>query len=437
MKKELIKDRLDKANKKLKPITEKQKAYFISKLKHPFLTKSGVTVCPMCGQHFVSGKKRDEAVECPTCKSKGIIKHNKRIVDDIYYCTTEKVDEFQVIRMYVVYVSYHYDRDFEGKHFYIDFSECYRNLINEMGRVYDYARGLKPFAGYRKDPYDWSKDLHLYKYKFTGYNYYICDQTPFTCYPYGSVQPWLRKRGLTANLNHYDYISPLMLMKELLSNPIAETIVKRKEYRWFHLSRSLLNTMWRQIKICFRNHYYPEDISMWYDTMKMAKEVGFDIMNPKYVCPGDLKYFHDQMMKKKQKLDAKRAHERMLEKLKRKEADIKSYNEWVKRFYPICINGSGFEIRVIPCAEDFFELGEKMHQCLATSEYYNNRESIVLSAWLNGKVIENAEVRMEDFKIIQCFSNHNTFSEYHEQILDLINSNIKNEFLKNKIQLTA
>ena len=76
----------------------------------------------------------------------------------------------------------------------------------------------------------------------------------------------------------------------------------------------------------------------------MSNAIGRDIRSPKYVCPKNLKQAHDEVMKIKQKIDAKIDFEK-----KRKQA-IKDEREYLKqkgRFFGIAFGDNLIQIGVL------------------------------------------------------------------------------------------
>lgn len=101
-------------------------------------------------------------------------------------------------------------------------------------------------------------------------------------------------------------ISVVKAMIQLLTNSIAETIVKQGQINVF---KYMLKRGDRQLpymyalNICHRNRYIIKDASMWFDYMDLLSEFRLDTHNARYVCPTDLKREHDRMMVKKQNLE--------------------------------------------------------------------------------------------------------------------------------------
>ncbi|MBR8778945.1 hypothetical protein IX303_001768 [Porphyromonas levii] len=64
-----------------------------------------------------------------------------------------------------------------------------------------------------------------------------------------------------------------------------------------------------------------------------------------------------------------------------------------------------------------------MHHCLFASEYHLKPNSLILSATINGKRIETIELNLETLKVVQSRGVCNSTTEYHDQILQLVQQN--------------
>lgn len=65
-----------------------------------------------------------------------------------------------------------------------------------------------------------------------------------------------------------------------------------------------------------------------------------------------------------------------------------------------------------------------MHHCVYNCAYYARKESLVLSAKKNGKRLETIEVNLNTFKIVQSRGVCNQNSDYHKQIIRIVEKNM-------------
>lgn len=412
----------------LPDISEPQKNYFISHVIKYHIYHNGKYTCPDCGKTY-SNKKRKvlEDVKCPHCGCKGkSVKVREKYSTELSYGMTTCRDGFQIIRMFIVWSQFR-----EGKKAEYTFNEVYRNYINEDGRTTDMCVGIS--YHFYENEYKFGGDLHIYKP--TYYSSWATDIAPHYWNPKGSIIPKLRQRGFKGSTHD---ISPRQLMEHMLQeNPEVETIYKAGYYGILEkLSMSFMKDYFGTIKIAIRNRYKAKNWVIWRDYISMCKELRFDIMNPKVVCPEDLNKAHDDVSAKKRRHDEK-IRERLRKELEKKnlkdatddEARAK-YAEHIKPYMGIEVKGKGITIKPIPTSDDFFWLGKEMHQCLATNAFYKEFDSVILSAWVDGKVLENMQISLSRFKVIQCFGNDNKFSSRHEQILELVSSKLIDEIKK-------
>lgn len=215
-------------------------------------------------------------------------------------------------------------------------------------------------------------------------------------------------------------ISVVKAMIQLLTNSIAETIVKQGQINVF---KYMLKRGDRQLpymyvlNICHRNGYIINDASMWFDYMDLLSEFHLDTHNARYVCPTDLKHEHDRLMVKKQKIEEQKT-------LEQKENENRKYMREKQAFLGLCFEGDGIIVSVLQSVKDFYEEGEAMHHCVYSNGYYKKKNSLILSAKKDGKRIETIEVNLKTFKIIQSRAVCNQTSEYHNSIIELVNRNM-------------
>ncbi|WP_211834177.1 PcfJ domain-containing protein, partial [Porphyromonas levii] len=73
--------------------------------------------------------------------------------------------------------------------------------------------------------------------------------------------------------------------------------------------------------------------------------------------------------------------------------------------------------------QEYLEEGTAMHHCLFASEYHLKPNSLILSATINSKRIETIELNLETLKVVQSRGICNSTTEYHDQILQLVQQN--------------
>ena len=105
----------------------------------------------------------------------------------------------------------------------------------------------------------------------------------------------------------------------------------------------------------------------------------------------------------------------------------KKKKEWVRtyqrRFKDMCINSDGFTIKALLTREDFDEEWKALHHCIKT--YYGKLDTLLVSISVGEKKTETAEIDLKSYEIRQCRGANNQPSEYHERIVQLLNSQVK------------
>ena len=164
------------------------------------------------------------------------------------------------------------------------------------------------------------------------------------------------------------------------------------------------------------------DISLWYDYVDMLRRLGKDIHSPKYVCPENLQESHDTAQRKLQTKQDKEAEARRRQKAIENEERFQALKV---PFFGITFTDGVIQVKVLESVQEYLEEGKALHHCVFTNEYYLKKQSLILSARIDGKRIETIEVSLETMKVIQGRGLQNKNTEYHEQIVNLVNANCK------------
>ncbi len=234
-------------------------------------------------------------------------------------------------------------------------------------------------------------------------------------YPRQKLIPEVKRAGYKKNIK----AKPFDLSHTLLSDNRMETLLKTGQTELFKLflndkSRKI-SDYWASIRICNRNGYKIKDASLWCDYINYLRYFGKDLHNAKYVCPSYLHKEHDRYMDKKAKAETQKE----IEKLREKEAD---FAEAKGKFFGILFSDGTITVRVLESIEEMILEGKFMHHCVG--DYYSKADSLILSATINGKRIETVEISLSRLAVIQSRGVCNKNTEYHDQIIGLVNKNI-------------
>ena len=137
--------------------------------------------------------------------------------------------------------------------------------------------------------------------------------------------------------------------------------------------------------------------------------------NARYVCPYDSQKEHDRYMGKKAKAEAQKE----IEKLRKNEADFAKIKG---KFFGLFFSDGTITVRVLESIEEMILEGEIMHHCVA--DYHSKEDSLILSATIDGKRIETLEISLSKLMVIQSRGVCNKNTDYHDQIIELVNKNI-------------
>lgn len=246
-------------------------------------------------------------------------------------------------------------------------------------------------------------------------------------YPKVKVLQILRRNGLRSSFHG---VTPAILIRALLGESrYTEMLLKTKQYSLleFYMYRGCLSHPWA-VNICNRNGYIVKDGSMYDDYLRLLDYFHLDTHNAHYVCPKNLKAAHDELVSRKQRIEARARAEsdrkRRIERMIRIKADIASFIKRIQPFLGIEIKEDDIVIRPLQSVSQFYQEGKAMHHCVYANEYYKKKDCLILSARVAGKRKETIEVNLKTFKVIQSRAVCNKNSEYHERIIELMNRNM-------------
>ena len=391
-------------------------------------TKKGIMTCLECG-HEWENKTTKTHCTCPHCNIRLKIEDTKKRVfnDYEYFCMITACKGFQVLRF--VYINCHAKVGQKANYFH---SEVIQLWIAPSGKHATIAR-LRPMSCF-VDTWIFSSELELRPNK-SFYN-----AIPTRIYPQQKVIPEIKRSGYSKQI---DGLTPFDVFHLLLSENRTETLLKSGQielFKYFAYNKSRnINDYWASIRICIRNKYTITDATEWCDYITLLRYFQKDLHNAKYVCPNNLKAEHDRFSVKKEQIwereqaerEQANAHEweqRQIEKEKMQLEEITEneyiYKEAKSKFFGIQFTDGTIQVKVLDSVQAFFEEGKALKHCVFTNEYFLENDSLILSASLNGERLETIEISLSELRVLQCrgFLNENT--EYHDQILKLVNKNI-------------
>ena len=403
-------------SKRLPKLTATQKAYaFRHCFKHYAIKRAdGMNICTECGHSWKSDHDLADTLCGCTCPHCGMqleaLRTRKSVFRDMeYFSIITTCKQYQVVRFFSVKSRYKAGKPAEYSVF-----EVVQRWIAPDGKTTTVAR-LRGMSLFYYDLWTEYSDMEVRKnQKFRAY-----DIDPVCTYPRQRFIPELKRNGFKGD---YHNILPYDLFTAILSDSRAETLLKAGQYamlRYYIRSPFDMERYWASVKICIRNGYTISDGSMWRDTIDLLRHFGKDTNSPKYVCPADLKAEHDKLVIKRNR---QRERERTEGQRRKAVEDEKNYLKAKGMFFGLVFSDNLILVKVIESVEEMIEEGRLMHHCVGG--YHNRKDSLILSATIDGKRIETVEVSLKTFEVVQSRGVCNGNTEYHERIIALVNDNI-------------
>lgn len=420
---------VDNLSKQLRPIDweyiDKCIAKQAERTAFSYPKKKGYT-CGICGTAFEKKYK-----SCPHCRAKfENYLEMKGYTENLIEGQIDRVGQWMIERL--VRIKIFHSR---GKGQAVQVREVLQRWVPYQafadGSVED--RGLRK-AVFRATPREFmTGDLSMYgvleiRRPFRRNDFVIAgcyDYTPLSGYLWKfRIPSELRRRGLTPKIDEPIYYSHL-----LMNYPHFETLVKTncsKLTRQFLGINGMdrLDKLWPSLKIALRGGLIDKEcygnVSEFLDYLDMVVEgMPENNRNLTVVLPNDFKNSFE--------IARRRAE------LARNRAEIIKCNKTLKRTRESLSNrlkiaNGNLLVVVLTSVEQFIHEGRTLHHCVYANKYYKKSESLILSARKiddPNTPVETIEIRLDDnFRIAQCYGDHNHPSLYHDEILQLVNSAI-------------
>jgi hypothetical protein len=400
---------------KLPRISKAQKEWAIQNcIRHIGLrTVKGVITCLDCGHRWQGNGVLADTIldmECPHCCAKLDVIHTRKRVfrQSEYFCTVTTKGGFQVLRFF--FLQYHAKA---GEKAQFSISEVVQRWIAPNGK-YETIAKTKPLS-YYEDTWSFSSRLEI---RPEREHHHI---NPTGIYPRQQFLDELKRSGYTGETYR---INPFTLFHTLLLDSRAETLLKAGQanvLKYFAGKNfDKISDYWTSLKICIRNGYQISDVSIWRDYIDLLRFFGKDLHNAHYVCPADLTAEHDRYVKMKRVWQER---ERKKEKEKKALEDEAAFRELKSRFFGIAFTDGIIQIRVLESVKEVMQEGDILHHCVFANEYHLKADSLILSACVNGQRMETVEFSLSQMKVVQSRGIRNNNTEYHDQIINLVNKN--------------
>ena len=376
--------------------------------------------CSECGRLWVDTTGQKEGyILCPYCGERLEIKSSrkKKLRQYEYMTIVTAVDKFQVLRHFEIGKC----KGTQMGEMWYHIEEVCQQWITENRKETVMAKPLNM----GKRAWIYTQPISIKStYDYYGYN---CYDLYGKVYPKVKLLPVLRRNGLRTSFHG---ITPANLIRALLGeSKYAEMLLKTRQYSMldFYMHRRCLSHPWT-INICNRNGYIIKDGSMYDDYLRLLDYFHLDTHNAHYVCPKNLRKAHDELLKRKQKIEARERMERERIERMKKEKELKRniavFWKKIQPFLGLQIKDEGIVICPLESVTQYYQEWKTMHHCVYNCAYYARKESLVLSARKNGKRLETIEVNLNTFKIVQSRGVCNEDSKYHKQIIRIMENNM-------------
>ena len=410
-------------SKHLRPITKTQSKWAFRECIDHFAYRlpKGRTTCMDCGYSWVMDKQR-ETCTCPHCRAKLQVKetYERKLQQKQYFTILTTCGEFQVLRMFLLVVGM--EKGYKAQTSIIEIGQYWWNMQGRKAVV-----AIQRVLGHYVDTFSYYSPMAI---RNDNEAYQHIAYSPI--YPKFKVIDILRRNGFKDN---FYGIVPTQLIPALLTDNRVETLLKagRTDHlRYFLGNRRTFEDLWQSYKIAVRNGYEIADISLWNDYVDTLRRLGKDIHNPKYLCPTDLKGEHDHRHNELLRL---REREEIEQKQKKAMEDEKRFKELKSKFFGIHFTDGTIQVHVLESVREHLEEGVSMHHCVFSNAYYLKEDSLILSATIEGKRIETIEVSLKSLEVVQSRGVCNKNTEYHDQIVNLVNANRR--LIRQRIKTTA
>ena len=403
---------------KLSKVSKKQELWFHKKMSRHFVQSTRTVYCLECGHQWNNPSPLSNSLlgcTCPKCKTKLEVKnqyfpHFEEVMSAAIF---DSKDDFQVVR--IIYVTKTFSKREPAKYWH---QEVLQYWIDATGKMVTVSRHLNSLSGYYNS-WSWGSEMEVRSTNSVIHNNTVVN--PYCTYPKAKILPVLERNGFTGNT--YD-LPPQKLFRMILTDSKAETLIKTKQEKLlqaYYKSNFHVTKFWKSILICIRNGFVFDDVSMWLDYMGFLEYFQKDLFSPKYICPQNMKAAHDLFLRKKRKAEAQKEKAEQLLKI---ELHQKQYFKQKKKFFGLRFIQDNITVKPLESVSEFYDEGKILNHCVFYSNYFQRKNSLILSARIDNLPVETIEVSLKPLQILQARGINNHPTPYHDDILNIIQSNL-------------
>lgn len=415
-----LQNKVVRLSRRLSPITEKQASNGYHLLGNYVVRSRKSLFCLECGHSWREENSMHtdvlEGCECTECgKCLKLASYRRSFDEKVYYGIMTVSGGMQVIRIITLCKNY---KKNEAPSFW--YQEVMQHWISEDGKITTMALKINGMSPYY-DQWVYGSDMEIRQMGGSYNSDMRFEITPYEFSPRSRVLSIIKRNGY--NGNDCD-IPPHIIFSMLLKDQRSELLMKTKRYQLLNhrfRNKEQQDKFWPSIMICIRNNYEISNISDYMDYLRLLEQFGKDLHNSHYVCPSNLKKEHDRYVKKMNEINRKKKLEEQRKLIAEREIE---YNKGRKKYFGIAFGNEIISVKVLQSVQEFFDEGQILHHCVFSGGYYSKKNSLVLSARIDNKPVETIEVLLSDMKISQSRGILNNPTEFHDQIISLVNNNL-------------
>lgn len=413
--------------------TPKQAAYA---RRHCFdddiLESRGRCLCTACKHTWHIKDTSVNNLKCPHCgKTLNVVHHKQKLNSYNYFTVLTTKANMQVVMWYLV------KRTVSKTEDNFEFAHVGSEWIREDGKRFSVE--LPRFTMcWRKDQWIYGSEMELRRCSM--FARYLASSASYCV----RVLPKLKRNGWKKKSQFVGYETEVM--RNLLSNKSFESWFKighygvcwdwmRREsnhYNYWSTKAEMLPKELTLIKLANRKHIVFDTKDKWLDYLDYLKDLEYmqqDIHNPQILFPENFQekhmFWQGRAQRKRDREEARRIEQQNIQAMQRKAEKDKAVKVWIEK-YVQCFSGmrllnGDFTILPLITMDDFKCEASHMHHCIVT--YYGKADTLLLSIEHDGKKCETAEINLLGMgKIIQCRGVNNQSSDYHDEIVKILQS---------------
>lgn len=370
------------------------------------LPKGRIT-CMDCGHSWIMDNPSEKCT-CPKCQAtlKVAETYSRTLQQKSYLNVLTTSGKFQVLRIFLQVVEMR--KGFKAKPAFLEIGQYWMDASGKVTIV-----GLKRTIGWYLDSFAFGSPMEIRKDDKNVFGH-LSNQH---LYPSFRLIPEIKRNGFDGDFHGCE---PIDFLSTLLSTPQAETLLKSRDIqalKYLMAHKSDVIHFWRSYSIAKRHGYEIPDFGTWIDYLKMLERFGKDTHSPKLIAPANLFDAHDEYVEKVSRQRIKEQREKDRQKAI---ADDAKFKELKGGFIGLSFTDNEIEIKTLDSVDEYYVEGDTQHICVASSQYYLKKDTLVFSARINGRRIATVEISLKTLNVIQCRAACNKVSEYQDRIEGII-----------------